>query len=247
MAKYRSFLLPDKNTHIYARSNTSKRIPEHSGESEVPPAPQPSRQTALEGWGKCLHVDHIAPSPGQGSTMQRGLPSVSSSSGGKREPGVGGGSTLAFQSTVGHFRGNSALLSHNRTLLWFYHRDHRGIYGAQILWIWLWQRSGEGLATTSTRILSDQVHICSAQVLIANPTGGFAYLQQQAGGGLWPGSLTGCQSADLSPLRRNFLYPRSQLPKLRQGAESYLHLLWRESSDQKGKWQVLEVVCTCGA
>ena len=31
--------------------------------------------------------------------------------------GGGGGGTLAFQSTVGHFMGNSTLISHSRTLL----------------------------------------------------------------------------------------------------------------------------------
>ena len=41
--------------------------------------------------------------------------------------------------------------------------------------IGLWERMGEGLATTSTWILADWVHTCSGQVLI--PASGFAHLQ----------------------------------------------------------------------
>lgn len=146
---------------------------------------------------------HNAPSQGRAAPYRE--VSHQFSPVGKRPGGwrvAGGGGTLAFKALWITLWGT--LISHSRTLLWFYHRNHRGIYGAQILWIWLWQRSGEGLSTTSTRILSDQVHMCSAQVLIVIPTGGFAYLQKQAGGGLWPGSLTGCWSANLSPLREKF-------------------------------------------
>lgn len=100
MAKYRSFLLLTRTLIFIQDQNTSKRIPEHNGESEVLPAPQPSRQTALEGQVKCLHVDHNGPSPGQGSTIQRGLPSVSPC--GKREPGVGGGGGVGDTSFPKH-------------------------------------------------------------------------------------------------------------------------------------------------
>ena len=58
------------------------------------------------------------------------VPPVGKENQGLEAGGAGVGGTLAFQSTVGHFMGNSTLISHSRTLLWFYHRNHKGIYGA---------------------------------------------------------------------------------------------------------------------
>ena len=92
-----------------------------------------------------------APPPGQHGTTQRGLPWASSSPSGKREPT----GTTSTPSTVGCFAGSPTL-----TLL---HGDFREICWVQPLGIWMWR--GDGPAT-STWIVADRVHNCSAQVII---------------------------------------------------------------------------------
>lgn len=82
---------------------------------------------------------------------------VSISCSGRREP-----------STVGCFVGATTLTSLHEDLRWIF---------SPTLGLWLWWRSGEGFATASMQILADQVHTCSAQVVI--PTSTFAHLQNQ--------------------------------------------------------------------
>ena len=109
-------------------------------------------------------------------------PWASSSFSEKREPGGGQPAHLALWATL------------RESLLWLCNTgDCRGIWGAPLLEIWLWWRRKEGLATTSIWILADQIHTCSAQLVI--PNSGFAHLQNQLRSILWPGKLVRCRSA----------------------------------------------------
>ena len=67
---------------------------------------------------------------------------------------------------------------------------------------------GRVLTTTSTWILADWVHTCSAQVVIS--TSSFAHLQNQVGSTLWWRNSAGCWLLNLNPLTRNFARPRAQ-------------------------------------
>ena len=134
---------------------------------QPPHTPQRLRQTALEGtWSRytltTLPLTQASAAPWREVSSKSSAPPV-----GKENPQ----GTTSSPSVVGHFAGATTLISH--------HRDCRGICGAQPLGIWLWQRSGEGLATTSTWILADWVYNSSAQVVI--PTGGFAHSAEPSG------------------------------------------------------------------
>ena len=98
---------------------------------------------------------------------------------------------------VGHFVGALSLISH--------HGDGRGICGAQPLVIWPWQRSREGLSTTSTQILADQVYTYGAQPVM--PTNSFAHLQNNqiyTDHGIWQGVETWFRSS-----KEEFCWPQS--------------------------------------
>lgn len=105
------------------------------------------------------------------------------SSSGKREQR--GDTELLSTQHCGLLCGNSYLIEH--------HGDHRGIFRPQTLGGWLWWKRWEGSITTSTQILADEIHTCSAQVII--PISNFACLQKQVEGALWPGNSVGDTSA----------------------------------------------------
>lgn len=97
------------------------------------PVLQEPRQTILEGWEERLHVDLTTSPPSQGSTMQRGLPWVSTSSSKKRQPQVDV-----------QVPKHCALLPGSSHLGVSFHRDCSGILRAHSLWIWLWWRREGG-------------------------------------------------------------------------------------------------------
>lgn len=99
---------------------------------------------------------------------------------------------------------------HHGLLLWYCTTgitDYRRICRAQSLGIWLWQRNGEGLETTSTWILANWVHTYSVQILI--PTSSFMHFQNQVDGALWPVNLAGCRSAWCGSSNKKLCSPRA--------------------------------------
>lgn len=83
--------------------------------------------------------------------------------------------------------------------------DFRGICVVQSPRSWLWWRKREGLATTSIWILADGVPTCSAQVVV--PVSSSAHLQNQVGGGLWPGNSAGYRSVWFGCSDEEFCWP----------------------------------------
>lgn len=113
--------------------------------------------------------------------------------------------------------------SHNDLAPW---GSYKGVCGAQPLGIWLWERTGEGLATTSTWVLANQVHTCNSQPvdLLTCSTRSRCILSREYGGmQIWRILKWGILP-DLKP----------SLPMPRQGAGSQplgeerasSHLIW---------------------
>lgn len=93
-------------------------------------------------------------------------------------------------------------------LLCFYPRRYtRDSVGAQSWGIWLWERSREGCATTSSQVLGDEVSTYKAQVIFLS--NGSVHLQNQISGTVWPGNSTGCGSAWLRSSNNEFCWPWS--------------------------------------
>lgn len=65
----------------------------------------------------------------------------------------------------------------------------------------------EGFATTSRQILADRVHMGSAQIVIS--TSGFAHLQNQVGGTLWPGNMEEIQVCLIEILKQDVCQPHT--------------------------------------
>lgn len=78
----------------------------------------------------------------------------------------------------------------------------------------------------STKILAVQVLPCTARVLV--PASGFAHLQNQVSGSVWPGNLAGRRSAEFTSAREEF-YQLSGLVCPHPGgrAELKLYLMQR--------------------
>ena len=99
----------------------------------------------------------------------------------------------------------------------------------------LWWRRAEGLAISSTWILTNWVPTCSAQVGI--PTSGFIHLHNQVKGALWPGNS---DLPDLSPLMRSFTGPQTQFACTQAKVLSHSPIHFEEiltaSSYQKCWW-----------
>ena len=123
--------------------DTPERTLEHRSEAAASPAPQRPRphirrvRGAAACWQLCLL-------PGLVSITLRGRPWAYGSSSGKREPRV-------------HIQLPLWVPSWEPPTLVMPHGDCRGTCRTWPLGIWLWWRGGEGLATTSTQILADQV------------------------------------------------------------------------------------------
>jgi len=149
------------------KQDTTKRIPEHCLKLKHLYTPQRPRQTALEGLKKKLHLDHIACLQASAAQCREVSPELwlfqweKTTQRGQDSPRI-----------VSHFVRTPALISH--------HGNCRRICGVQPRGILLPWRKGEGIATTSPWIMTDEVHICSAQVVIL--ISGFAHLQNQVRG-----------------------------------------------------------------
>lgn len=178
-------------------------------------------------WLNCLF-------PGQHLTTQRGLSWASGSSSGKREPGGGSQSPpalwVALQEPVlwSHTMGTAV--------------ESAGPHAGNLSVI---EKKG-GLATTlraGTQILSGQVPLCSAQVLI--PTSSFAHLQNQVRDALWPRNLVGCRPAWFGSAE-GFCQPYSLVcpcqTKVLIRSPTHCGGCLLAPSDQKSWWQLLEAV-----
>lgn len=94
-------------------------------------------------------------------------------------------------------------------LLWYHIMGITEESGGLNYWEADWQRSREGLVTTSTWFLADQIHTCSAHVVI--PSSDFVYLQNQFRAALWLGNSTGVQMCPIWILEEDFADPKTWL------------------------------------
>lgn len=114
---------------------------------------------------------------------------------------------------------------------------------------WLYPRSltamqkREELATTSTGVLMDWVHTCSAKIVI--PARDFAHLQQYIRYVLWPGNLALQRSGWFRSSNKETCQAKRLFCPCPGKNWSHSSICYRDlpvSSDQKGWWQLLEAV-----